>query len=210
MFFVPLAIIIFILSLPLLFLFGFFHIVSFGFGKLGFSPGWVFLILLVTLIGSTIDIPLTKQKLEYVEAPHFLGFFPRPMTRVSGLYINLGGAVVPILISLYFLTKVPLKPALAATLVMIIISKSLARVVPGRGIAIPALIPPIAAGVLAMIISPSFAAPIAYISGALGTLIGADILNIGAAMRMSGAVSIGGAGVFDGIFLVSIISAFLS
>ena len=210
MIFLPLAIIIFILFLPVLFLLGFFHIVSFGFEKLGFSPGWTFLMLLFILIGSAVNIPLTRQKIEYIEETRFFGLFSRPATRVSGLYINLGGAVIPVLLSLYFLFKVPLKPALAATLVMIIVSKSLARVVPGKGITLPALIPPIAAGILALIIAPAFAAPVAYISGVLGTLIGADILNLKRARRMPGSISIGGAGVFDGIFLVGIISALLS
>ena len=52
---------------------------------------------------------------------------------------------------------------------------------------------------------------IAYTSGTLGTLIGADLLNstgsrdLGAPM-----VSIGGAGTFDGIFLAGVIAAFLA
>ena len=210
MIFIPVAIIVFILFLPALFLLGFFHIIGFGFEKLGFSPEITFLILLFILIGSAINIPLTRQRFEYIEETRFFGFFSRPATRVSGLYVNLGGAVIPFLLSLYFLTMVPLKPALTATFVMIIVSKSLAKIVPGKGIVLPALIPPIAAGILALIISPSFAAPVAYISGVLGTLIGADILNLSKAMKTPGLVSIGGAGVFDGIFLVGIFSALLS
>jgi len=55
------------------------------------------------------------------------------------------------------------------------------------------------------------AAPVAYISGTVGTLIGADLLNLGELIQMDGAfLSIGGAGVFDGIFLTGIIAAFLS
>jgi uncharacterized membrane protein len=45
----------------------------------------------------------------------------------------------------------------------------------------------------------------------MGTLIGADLLNYRAIKRLGAqAVSIGGAGVFDGIFLVGVVAAFLS
>jgi uncharacterized membrane protein len=52
---------------------------------------------------------------------------------------------------------------------------------------------------------------IAYTSGTLGTLIGADLLNLDR-IRDLGApmVSIGGAGTFDGIFLAGVIAAFLA
>jgi uncharacterized membrane protein len=60
-------------------------------------------------------------------------------------------------------------------------------------------------------LSPGFTAPTAFISGVLGTLIGADILNLKRAQKISpGLISIGGAGVFDGIFLIGIVSALLA
>ena len=53
-------------------------------------------------------------------------------------------------------------------------------------------------------------ASIAYISGTLGTLIGADLLNL-RRLRNLGArmASIGGAGTFDGVFLSGIIAVLL-
>jgi uncharacterized membrane protein len=69
----------------------------------------------------------------------------------------------------------------------------------------------------------SGAAPVAYIAGTLGTLIGADLLNLRAILRGSLLPateaeetpakvidSIGGAGVFDGIFLTGILAPFLA
>jgi uncharacterized membrane protein len=55
------------------------------------------------------------------------------------------------------------------------------------------------------------AAPLAYVSGSLGTLIGADLLNL-PSLRSLGApvASIGGAGTFDGIFLTGIIAVLLA
>jgi len=87
----------------------------------------------------------------------------------------------------------------------------LAKIVPGKGITIPVLGPPVLAALLALIFTPSFASPAAFIIGSLGTLIGADLLNLKKAQKLSpGFLSIGGGGVFDGIFLVGIVSALLS
>lgn len=214
MFFFPvgcLIFILFILFLPILFLLVFFHVVALGFEKLGLSPEATILLFLLMLIASAINIPLTKKKMVYVEEPTFFGLFRTPKLRASGIAINLGGAVIPILLSIYFLSKVPLEPVLIATLLMILVSKILARPVPGRGIAIPAIIPPIFAVLFAWSLAPQFMAPCAFISGVLGILIGADILNLRKARKIGpGLLSIGGAGVFDGIFLIGIISALLA
>ena len=214
MFFLPigfLIFILFILFLPILLILGYFHIVTIGFEKLGFSSEATILILFLILLGSLINIPLTKKKLIYVEEKSFFGLFRRPRLKASGIAVNLGGAVIPILLSLYFLFLVPLKPVLLATLFMIISLKFLARNVPGKGIVIPALLPPLLALLFALIFAPDFRAPCAFISGVLGTLIGGDILNLRKARKTSpGLISIGGAGVFDGIFLVGIVSALLT
>ncbi len=214
MFFFPigyLILILFILFLPVLLVLGYFQVITIGFEKLGFSPEATIFVFLLILIGSSINIPLTKKKLIYTEERKFWGLIKTHKTKVSGIGINFGGAVIPLLISFYFLSKVSLVPALIATFLMIIICKYLARVIPGRGIALPALIPPLFAAFLAFALAPEFVAPTAFISGVLGTLIGGDILNLRKARKVdSGFLSIGGAGVFDGIFLVGIISALLS
>jgi uncharacterized membrane protein len=82
----------------------------------------------------------------------------------------------------------------------------LAYPVSGLGIAIPPFVPPIAATVVALVLSPRYAAPLAYVSGSLGTLIGADLLNLDKIQGLGAPVaSIGGAGTFDGIFLAGIL-----
>lgn len=217
MFFLPVAFLIFIafiLFLPTLFILGYFHIVTLGFEKLGISPEITIFLLFLILIGSAINIPLTKKKLVYKIESRFFGLFRTPKITAEGIAINLGGAVIPILLSFYFLFLIwragfELKPVLVATLLMIILSKFLARIIPGRGIALPAFIPPIFSAIFALILAPGFAAPCAFISGVLGTLIGADILNLKRIQKYGGFLSIGGAGVFDGIFLVGIVSALL-
>jgi uncharacterized membrane protein len=62
-----------------------------------------------------------------------------------------------------------------------------------------------------MIIAYDSAPIIAYISGTLGTLIGADILNLKKISQLGAPVaSIGGAGTFDGIFLTGILAVLFS
>ncbi len=201
---------LFILFLPVLLALGYFHIITIGFEKLGFSPELTIGVFLLMIAASAVNIPLTKKKMVY-ENRSFWGFFRSPRVKVSGIGINLGGAVIPFIISVYFLFKIPLGSVLIATLLMILICKYLSRVVPGRGIALSALVPPLFAAFIAFAVAPDFMAPTAFVSGVLGSLIGADLLNLRKARKMTeGFLSIGGAGVFDGIFLTGIISALLA
>jgi len=218
MFFFPLTVLIFILFilfLPLLFILVYFNILTLGFEKLGISPQATIFILFLILFGSLINIPLAKKKLVYIEKPYFFGLFRIPKIEIQGIFINLGGAIIPILLSFYFLflgwkSGFEIGPILIATVLMIIISKFLAKTIPGRGVALPAFVPPIFSALFSLILAPKFAAPSAFISGVFGTLIGADLLNLGKARKYGGFISIGGAGVFDGIFLVGIVSALLA
>jgi len=222
MFFLPVAFLIFIafiLFLPILFILGYFQILTLGFEKLGISPEVTIFLLLAILISSSINIPLTKKKLVYTEESRFFGLWKIPKIKAQGIAINLGGAIIPILLSFYFLFLIlrqgfSLQPVLIATILMIIICKFLAKIIPGIGISLPAFIPPIFSAIFALILAPEFATPCAFISGVLGVLIGADILSLpkflGEGQKYGGFVSIGGAGVFDGIFLVGIISTLLA
>jgi hypothetical protein len=82
----------------------------------------------------------------------------------------------------------------------------LAQPVPGIGIAIPSLVPPIIAAIASFLVAHRSVAAVAYASGSLGTLIGADLLNLGKIQGGAPIVSIGGAGTFDGVFLMGILA----
>ena len=217
MIFIPIALLIFllfILFLPVLLALVYLHIATLGFENLGISSNATIFLFFLILIGSCINIPLTRKKLVHSTRPRFFGLFRVPTVEVQGVAINLGGGILPTLLSFYFLFLIwkqefDLAPVLVAVFFMIILAKFLARVVPGRGITLPFFIPPIFSAVFALILAPDFAAPTAFVSGVLGVLIGADILNLRKAWKCSGYLSIGGAGVFDGIFLVGIVSALL-
>lgn len=218
MFFFPISYLIFflfILALPILFALGYFHIITVGFEKLGISPETVFVLLLVILIGSVINIPLGRKKLRYVQESRFFGLWKTPKVETEGLAINVGGAIIPVFFSLYFFFKTwsagfDVSQILIVTGLMVVVCKLLARVVPERGIVISAFVPAVFAVVLSLLFAPGFVASCAFISGTLGVLIGADLLNLGSIRKYGSFVSIGGAGVFDGIFLIGIISALLA
>lgn len=213
MFFFPVGCLLlglFILFFPIILLLFFFNVITFSFSRLGMSPELAVTVLLLMLVGSVINIPLTRRTVEYSREIQF-GWFRIPVRQESGLAINLGGAAIPAALSIYLVSRAPLLPVLVSTVLMIIICKFLTRPVPGRGLAVPMFIPPILATLFAVLLAGEMAAPVAYISGVLGTLIGGDLLNLNKAKRLrAGIVSIGGAGVFDGIFLVGVFSVVLT
>ena len=208
--FIFLPILFLLLWFPLLLAILFFHLIEFGFEKVGIPADLTFILLLLILLGSFINIPLTRRRYFYVKKKYFLGLIERREIRGEGLFINLGGGIIPLIISFYLIYKIPDKfLILWPILFMIFICYSLAKVVPERGVVIPAFIPPIFSAIFSLIFCHPFAAPCAFISGVLGTLIGADIMHL-PDFKGRGFLSIGGAGVFDGIFLTAIFSAILA
>lgn len=102
-----------------------------------------------------------------------------------------------------------------ATALMSLFVHKIARPIRGVGIATPALLPPLMAAALGLffelILHPGAAPIIAYSSGTLGTLIGADLMNLKKISSLGAPVaSIGGAGTFDGIFLTGLIAVVLT
>ena len=129
-------------------------------------------------------------------------------TRATVIAVNLGGAVIPVVLSLYLLVRHELYVLAAiATTCVAAVCHFLARPVPGFGIALPIFVPASATAIIALALTRRRAAPLAYISGSCGVLIGADLLNLGAVRSLGAPVaSIGGAGTFDGIYLTGLLA----
>jgi uncharacterized membrane protein len=126
--------------------------------------------------------------------------------------VNAGGAVIPAVMSTYLVIRYQLwlKAAIAAAIIAFIVHAS-ATPVPGIGIAVPVFVPVVATAILALLLSREYAAPLAYIGGSMGTLIGADLLNLDKIGSLGAPIaSIGGAGTFDGIFLTGILAVLLA
>ena len=124
--------------------------------------------------------------------------------------VNVGGAVIPTLVSIYLLNKRDLwVKGIVATAIVAVVIHWMAEPIPGLGIAVPVFMPVVVTAIVAMVLSHS--APLAYIAGSLGTLIGADLTNLDKVRGLGAPVaSIGGAGTFDGIFLTGILAVLLA
>ncbi len=191
-----------------------------AFIKLGLSPHMMFWLLILTLLGSLVNIPIHTLETTEVMGGQVISYFgmrvrlpAAPRTRRTVLALNVGGAVIPAFLSLYLWSRMPFTLALPILLSgMIVIMYHVARPVKGLGIAVPGLIPPVLAALGAWLLCPEeLRAPIAYIASTMGTLIGADLLKLREINHLGAPVaSIGGAGTFDAIFLSGIIAVLLS
>ena len=221
-YFFPLAIpfvLAFLLVLLLLIAFVEIGALGYAFEKLGVDPRYVTTLLVLSLLGSYVNVPVAELPPEQVRSGELVSFFgmryvvpvvrERPRTVVA---VNLGGAVVPVLLSLYLLLKTGMYVrSFAAIAVVTAAVHRLARPVPGVGIAVPMLVPPLLAAATALLLSQNAAPTLAYLSGTLGTLIGADLFNLHKLRGLGAPVaSIGGAGTFDGIFLTGIVAVLLA
>lgn len=190
-----------------------------AFRKLGFPAEYSVYFLFLSLLCSYVNIPVKKvtPRVPVISGRnidvHWFNYTASlPDVKQSTIIaINLGGAVIPVVMSLFLSTMVSLVDVLIGILVITIIIHRIARPVRGSGIAIHVLLPPFLAAAMALIISPQDAPMIAYISGTVGCLIGVDILNLKKIPDLGmKVVSIGGAGTFDAIFLTGVISVLLA
>jgi len=206
-------ILVILIALPVVFLLFFLNIITLSFGKLGLSPEAAVMLLLATVVGSMVNIPVSRRIVYEQPRPLYSRFFfyLPPRVRHQVIAVNLGGAIIPVAFALYLLPQSPLMATLGATIVVMIAARLLAKPVAGVGIVMPAWIPPLISAGLALLLARDNPAPVAYISGALGTLIGADLLNWPNFKKLGAhLISIGGAGVFDGIFLAGIMAVLIT
>jgi len=195
------------------------RILRYAYMRLGVGPGMALLLLLGSLVGSYFNIPIAVLPGHNVRMGEVVDFFGMHytvplVTSWPGtiIAVNVGGAVIPTLMSTYLVLRYQLwlKAAIATAAIAIIIH-AMATPVPGVGIAVPVFGPVVATAILAFILSREYAAPLAYIGGSMGTLIGADLLNLDKISGLGAPVaSIGGAGTFDGIFLTGILAVLLA
>jgi len=191
----------------------------------------VIAIFYISIVTSVINIRVIEKKsgvFSLVVERGYVYFLGIPIPVISSklvenkviIAVNVGGALIPVIVSLvissYIVSKGLLSfqeiliPVIITALTTFIVSKPIPRV----GIATPAFIPPS----IAMLSSIFFIglkpiAPIvAYISGSIGSLVGADILRLSIEYKSfvnkygPSILSIGGAGTFDGIYLSGILA----
>jgi uncharacterized membrane protein len=192
--------------------------IQYAYGRIGIGQNAVFALLALSLLGGLVDIPLARlpagQHVEYVQqrAWGLTRVYPvvvrDPPTIIA---VNVGGAIVPTAVSLYLAVHNPLDwRAVAAVAVVALVVHRVARPIRGLGIVVPPLVAPVASAAIALILGGPFPAADAYVGGSIGTLVGADLANLGSLPKIGGgALSIGGAGTFDSVFLSGIAAVLL-
>lgn len=219
--YLPLTPAYFILVLLIPFLIVIFTLMTlrYAYLSLGVGSETALLLLFGSLIGSYFNIPIYQLRPEHVlsnEIQEFFGMYyivPNvenwPATWIA---VNVGGAVIPTLMSIYllFARGLWIRGPIAIAIVAVILH-ALAHPVRGVGIAVPIFLPVVVTAIVSLLLAREDAAPLAYISGSMGTLIGADLTNLGLVRGLGAPVaSIGGAGTFDGIFLTGILAVLLA
>jgi uncharacterized membrane protein len=196
------------------------HAVGYAFTLTGLHPGWAAAVLVASLVGSFVDVPVASLRPRAPEVtfrlvPWFGRLYVVPVAGESHavtVSVNVGGAVVPTVVSLYLITRLGLwLPDLLAVVVVATVVHVTARPVRGLGIEVPLLVPALVATLTAVLLRPDEGtAGLAYVSGTLGTLIGGDLLHLRSVRNLqTRAVSIGGAGTFDGVFLCGVLAVLI-
>jgi len=194
-------------------------ILRYAYERIGVGRRYMFALLILSFLGSYVNIPIFQLPAHKVASGEMVNFFGMlyvvPVVRDwpgTIVAVNLGGAVIPTFLSIYLMVKNRLyRSGLVAVAIVTFFVHLMAYPVPGVGIAIPVFIPPLIATVIALFLSRQYAAPLAYMAGSLGTLLGADILNLERVQALGAPVaSIGGAGTFDGIFMTGILSVLMA
>jgi len=196
-----------------------------GLSKLHLSPEVALLVLFGMIATGFINIPVRRIKREEGVPHHPLAVFGlshvwphlQRIRQETIVAVNVGGCLIPVALAAYeiwHLSTLGPQAVGAATVAVTanaIVSYLIARPVPSVGIAMPGLVAPVVAAGVALFIAPDYAPPVAFVSGVIGPLVGADLLHSRDIDEIEvGVISIGGAGTFDGIVLSGIIAAYLS
>lgn len=170
-----------------------------AFQAVGFTPGEASLIIFGSLAGAFVNVPLFEAN----------GW---------RLHVNVGGALVPLLVCLWLFARrrVPVNEALVGVVLVTAITYLITDFDPALGIVAPFplwLLPSFAAAAVSAIAfwhDRAHAAGLAYVCGTLGALIGADLLRLpdilAAEPLDENRLSMGGAAVFDMVFLTGILA----
>ncbi len=194
-------------------------VLGYAYERMGVNPRYIYVLLLLSLLGSYVNIPVAEMFSEQLVPPQEVSFFGIRYVIPAAIHVqrtviavNVGGAVIPTLLSLYLMFKNRIfGRAILGMAVMAVVVHLLAHPVRGVGIAVPMFVPPLVAAGVALLLSGRYAAPLAYICGSLGTLLGADLLNLDGISGLQAPIaSIGGAGTFDGIFLAGVLAVLLA
>lgn len=171
------------------------------FREIGFSLREVTLLCLGSIAGWGVNIPILPVGDAF-------------------LTVNLGGALIPVFLVAWWIRsgKLDAGKAVIGIVLVSIVAFFIVRFEPDVGIITTCptcLAPSLVALVFALLVTVPFvirSVPVAYAAGSIGSLLGADIYNLPQILNFfaqtggSSTISIGGAGVFDMVFLAGILA----
>src|SRR5437879_4701510 len=132
-------------------------VLRYAYTRLGVSPRAALLLLFGSLLGSYVNIPVAELPAQQIMSSREITYFGMhyvvpvvvdwPGTVIA---VNVGGALIPGLVSLYLLARYRLwLLGLASTACVGAVCYSLADPVPGVGIALPVLVPALTTALVA-------------------------------------------------------------
>jgi uncharacterized membrane protein len=191
----------------------------YAYERIGIDRDWLLALLAVSMVGSVVNLPIGRLHGTALVGPRVVRIYgvryrvpALKERRETVIAVNVGGAVVPAGLAAFLIGREHLgNRALIAAGIVAVVSFALARPVRGVGIVLPGLVPPVVAAITALAIAAPVAPALAYVAGVLGTLVGADLLNLPRIRKLGAPVaSIGGAGTFDGIFLSGLLAVLIA
>jgi uncharacterized membrane protein len=213
-----------IIFIPLLIL----GIIGAAFTRLGFSWIAALAVVLLMLFGSFVNIPVYRIRRDTIRVPqNESSVFDECVPCASGqvwdttISLNLGGAVIPLCVSLYMVyqailitgTSLFFTVCAGITIVAIITFVS-TRLVTCAGIQVPLLIPGLTALLAGLLLAVGIgltAAVTAFVSGVTGVLLGGNIANLYRIKDLEvPEISIGGAGTFGSVFICCMLPALIA
>ncbi len=231
------AALLFLVGLFFLFIFLPMSIVAEAFSKLGLTPAQGVLMLIAILIGRTVNLPVfTSERLVMVPRSTTMRFTVDEMGRPMQIQdepanelvkqvfaVNVGGCILPLLLSLTFLVSMHLSGNtngvygwIGFALIMVAGGcYAIAKADPFTGLRVPLVMPALMTFVSVFFFVPEPFRPVAaYVAGTMGTLIGGNLIPL-LTPRVRNAVgtpqvSIGGAGTFGGVFVAGILAVLLA
>lgn len=204
----------FVVFLPLLALYIVYLILSRAFHEMGFSSWEAVVIVFVSfLLGSGLADGIARIRFSNITLFTYNTYW------LVG--VNVGGALIPLALSVYLIVKnkIRVAPVVVGIVPVAMITYLVTYTDPSQGIVAEFpywLIPVLGASLLSVVFSKGrerIAAPFAYTIGTLGVLIGADILHLfdllSFPIHTSTNAVIGGASVFDMVFITGVLAVFL-
>jgi uncharacterized membrane protein len=175
-----------------------FDAMRFAFQTLGLSPLAAGLLVGGSALGSFVDLPVVLVRGEAAS---------------TVIAVNVGGCLVPVTFAAWVAGHMTAAASTGGAAVALVaaVSWMTSRVEAGVGVTMPGFVAPLTALVASLVLAPEAPAPLAYVAGTIGVLLGADGGRLREALRTGAPMlSIGGAGTRDGIFMAGIVAVLLA